>query len=631
MSKRIVEFDAETYYDDEYSLSKMNAFMYVHDPRFECIGFSIKMPDEDAKWYTGDHAYLQGVLDSIDWRDTIIAAHNTAFDGLVLTQKFGIHPAGWIDTLSMARPRFGVEVGGSLAKLADHFGIGVKGEEVIHAKGKRRADFTPYELAKYGEYCCNDVELAHKLLAKLSQLVTPLEMRVIDHTIRMTVEPVMLMDLPLLQRSLVDIQVRKRMALETAAEIAGTMPELLKKELASREKFAALLRSLGVEPQMKESLTAKNKDGTPKMTYAFAKTDPFMLELLEHESEHVQALASTKLGISSTIAESRTIRLIEAAKLGAVPFPLRYAAAHTNRWGGDFKWNFQNIPKHPDAKNGKREPLRDAMMAPPGHVFHAADSSQVEARVTAWLAVQEDLLMLFATGGDAYCDFATTAYGRTITKADIIERFVGKGCVLGLGFGMGGKKLRASLKKPIGGVSVDLPEEKCASLVQTYRMKYTRITAFWKECKRAIECLFEGYAYHFGRDGCLSVGNGYILLPSGNKLYYPGLQRQPGEMGWDYSYLDREGKKRKRIYSSLLTENIVQAVARDILAWQMVKIAKRWRIVGMVHDEIIVLCKESEQEECAADVARIMKMTPEWASGCPVTSEGASAIRYGDT
>lgn len=631
MKKKILVLDFETTYDDDYSLKKLNPFLYVHDPRFEVIGFSMKWYGEGkAKWYTGDKDYLKKELASIDWANTIVCAHNTNFDGLILTQHFGIYPAGWIDTLSMARPQFGVEVGGSLSKLSAHFGIGVKGEEVIHAKGLRRVDFDPAQLARYGQYCCNDVELTEKILGKLSQVVTPLEMRVIDYTIRMTVEPRLILDLPMLQQNLIDIQTKKKEALQFAADAVGVLPEMLAKELGSGPKFAKMLRTFGIEPALKDSPTAKNEDGSPKKTFAFAKTDPFMVELLEHEDDRVQALVSTRMGIKSTIAESRTLRLIEAAKIGAVPFPLKYASAHTNRWGGDFKWNFQNIPKHQDVKSGKREALRDAIMAPPGYILVAADSSQVEARVNAWLACQDDLLELFALGGDPYCEFGSVAYGRQITKADTIERFVGKGCVLGLGFGMGAKKLRASLKKPMGGIFVDLPEERCQELVNIYRMKYTQITQFWQQCRFAVQCLYEKRGFKFGRDNCLSVEDGYIQLPSGTRLYYPDMRREKGEKGWDYSYIDREGKKRKRIYSTLLVENIVQAVARDILAWQMVQIGKKWPVVGMVHDELIAMCPENLVVDCQRDVEATMKLKPEWAALCPVTCEGASAVRYGD-
>lgn len=631
MAKRILVIDFETFWDTDFTLSKINPFMYVHDPRFEVIGFSMKWHGGGkAKWYTGDKEALRKELASVDWANTIVCAHNTNFDGLILTQHFGVYPYGWIDTLSMARPQFGVEVGGSLAKLAAHFGIGVKGEEVIHAKGLKRKDFPVEQLAKYGEYCCNDVELTEKILDKLSQVVTPLEMRVIDYTVRMTVEPRLILNLPMLEQNLTDIQTKKKEALQTAADAVGVLPEMLVKQLGSGPKFAKMLESFGITPALKDSPTAKNEDGTPKKTFAFAKTDPFMVELLEHEDVRVQALVSTRMGVKSTIAESRTLRLIEAAKIGPVPFPLKYASAHTNRWGGDFKWNFQNIPKHPDLKNGKREALRDAIEAPPGHQIVAADSSQVEARVNAWLSGQDDLLELFATGGDPYCEFGSVAYSRQITKADTIERFVGKGCVLGLGFGMGSKKLRVSLKKPVGGISVDLPEDRCQELVSIYRMKYTAITAFWQQCRTAVECLFHKRSFKFGRNDCLSVEDGYIQLPSGTRLYYPDMRREKGEKGWDYSYIDREGKKRKRIYSTLLVENIVQAIARDILAWQMVKIGKRFPVVGMVHDEIIVLCKSIENLECYRYVTETMRLKPEWAALCPVTCEGACDVRYGD-
>jgi DNA polymerase len=343
-------------------------------------------------------------------------------------------------------------------------------------------------------------------------------------------------------------------------------------------------------------------------------------------------IAAARVETKSTLAEGRMERLIAASRFGAIPFPLRYAGAHTNRFSGDWKWNLQNLPKHKDPKNGKREALRDALKAPEGHMIIAIDSSQVEARVTAWLAGEQSLMHLFATGGDPYCDFASIAYNRTITKKDVVERFVGKGCVLGLGFGMGAPKLKDTLRKPVGGVSAEVSEQEAKRLVDTYRMKYRQINKFWDDCKKAITAMYHGVEQEFGVGAIIRTEHQALVLPSGNKLYYPKLTYEEGEKGLQYTYIDREGKKTKRIYGGLLCENIVQSVARDIICWQMVKAKSLgYNCVGTVHDELIFVVPESTVEADMETLTGVMKSTPKWAAGCPISCEGAYATSYGET
>ena len=403
----IVTIDTETYYDDEYSLSKMTTEAYVRDPRFEVIGVGVKVNDWPTDWYTGDNPgkFLKG----LDYSTKAILCHNTAFDGAILSWHFGIRPKFWLDTLSMARPTHNVTVGGSLANLVAALGLGQKGTEVVQAKGKRRADFTPQDLDQYGKYCINDVNLTKKLYDVLKRGFPSKELLVIDQTLRMYTEPRIELDVPLLEQHLLEVRERKAKLLEESG--------LSIEDIMSNPKFAAILERLGVDPPTKTSAR------TGQISYAFAKTDKGLTDLLEHPDERVQAAVATRLGTKSTIEETRTEALIGVAARGRLPIMLNYYGAHTGRFSGGDKLNLQNLPARGNNK------IRRALKAPPGHVLIACDSSQIEARMVAWLAGQADLLNAFREKRDVYSEFATKVYGRTITKGDKVERFVGKTCI----------------------------------------------------------------------------------------------------------------------------------------------------------------------------------------------------------
>jgi DNA polymerase III epsilon subunit-like protein len=126
----IVTIDFETYYDKDFSLSKITTESYVRSPEFEVIGVGIKINNYPTDWYSGDN--VGKFLNSLDYRDKAILCHHTAFDGAILAWNFGIKPKLWLDTLSMARPLHNMTVGGSLKALANYYGIGQKGDEVIN-------------------------------------------------------------------------------------------------------------------------------------------------------------------------------------------------------------------------------------------------------------------------------------------------------------------------------------------------------------------------------------------------------------------------------------------------------------------------------------------------------------------
>ena len=356
---QLITVDLETYYDKDFSLRKMTTESYIRDPRFEVIGIGIKVNNGGTEWASGTHEELKEYLHSFDWANSILLCHNTMFDGAILSWLFDVHPRLLGDTLCMARALHGVEVGGSLAALAERYNIGKKGTEVLDALGKRRTDFTVEELSSYGDYCINDVELTYRLFNIMGRGFPKQELRIIDCTLRMFVDPILELDLGLLEHHL---ESTKQLKEDLIASSGAT-----KKELMSNPKFAELLEGLGVIPPMKKSLT------TGKQTYAFAKSDEQFKALADHPDHRVQTLVTSRLGTKSTLEESRTERFIGIAKRGLMPVPIRYYAAHTGRWGGDDKINIQNLPSR--GTNGKK--LKNSMLAPEGYTMVDCDSSQI--------------------------------------------------------------------------------------------------------------------------------------------------------------------------------------------------------------------------------------------------------------
>jgi len=420
----IITLDFETYYDKDYSLSKMTTEEYINDPRFEVIGVGIKWDDNHTKWLAAGTEEFNDEMEELQVvaSDCAIICHNTMFDGAILAWKFNIKPGFWFDTLSMARALHSVEVGGSLKALASHYGIGAKGDEVIAALGKRRADFSVDDLIRYGNYCRNDVDLTYKLFEKLGNNFPDDEFKLIDMTLRMYLEPVLMVDDALLIDRLAEIRADKQALLGTLKDkLEAADEEEVRAKLSSNKQFAEILRLWGIDAPKKLSPT------TGKETLALAKTDEGFIALQEHPDPVVQQLCAVRLGTKSTIEESRVERFIGIGKRnrGRLPVPLRYYGAHTGRWSGQDSINFQNLP----SRDKKKKTLKNSVVPPPGHVIINSDSSQIEARVLAWLAGQQDVVDQFASGEDVYSTFATKIYNKKISKETPIERFVGKTCI----------------------------------------------------------------------------------------------------------------------------------------------------------------------------------------------------------
>ena len=604
---QILTVDFESYYDQHYSLSKITMEEYLRDELFDVIGVSVQVDDGEPVWFSGPKAATKKWLDQFDWGNSVAVAHNAMFDMAILNWHFDIRPKRIADTLSMLRALDGPDAGNSLAKAAERYGLGTKGTEVLNAIGKGRIDFTPDELARYGEYCKNDVALTYDLFKCLVERFPMVELRLIDLTIRMFTEPTLGLDKCVLEDHLAAVRAKKAKLMDAV--------EADKADLMSNPKLATLLRSLGVEPPLKISPT------TGKRTYAFGKTDEGFKALLEHADPRVQAIVAARLGVKSTLEETRTERFIGIADRGTLPIPLRYYAAHTGRFGGDDKINMQNLPRG--------SALKKAILAPKGYVVIDCDSSQIEARTLAWLAGQDDLVTAFRNGEDVYKIMASAIYGKPVDAIDKGERQVGKVTVLGAGYGLGWRKFVTYAKQQ----NISVSDDEAERIITTYRETYPMIPLLWKQGDNVVKAIAEQATTDFGRDGVVITNLMGIRLPNGLYLKYPNMRlwEDPDTNRRSYIYDQKKGRAtiKKGIWGGGIVENVCQALARIIIGEQMLMIARRYKVAMTVHDSVVALVPEAEAEEGRLFIEQCMRIQPKWATGLPLNCESKMGATYG--
>ena len=330
------------------------------------------------------------------------------------------------------------------------------------------------------------------------------------------------------------------------------------------------------------------------------------------------------MGTKSTLEESRTERFIGIAKRGLIPIPVRYYAAHTGRWGGDDKINIQNLPSR--GANGKK--LKSSIIAPVGYTLVDCDSSQIEARVLAWVAGQDDLVEAFANNEDVYIKMASKIYN--VKEEDVTkeQRFVGKSTILGAGYGMGAVRFAEQLKS--FGTTIDVEEAR--RIISIYREANWKISQFWRNCQNMLVEMSRDKPISFGAKNIVKsvrTQTGYgVELPSGLVMRYDDLEFEQGGRGFEFSYKTRRG--RTRIYGGKVTENVCQAIARCIMGEQMLAIAKKYKPVLTVHDSVVCCVPDDELDEARQYIEACMSTTPSWAEGMPITCESGIGKSYGD-
>jgi hypothetical protein len=608
----ILTVDTETFYDKDFSLSKMQTDAYVLDPRFEVIGVCVAVNDGDPLWFSGTMQETERWLhDNFHWENSAVRCHNTLFDGFILSRRFGIKPKLWMDTLAQGRMLRPYLPSHSLANLAKHFGLAAKGTEVNNALGLRRLDFNPEGLAAYADYCKHDTVLCRQLGDRMDPFTPPLNAKLIDMTVRMFTEPVLVGDVVEMQR-LYDAEVKRK---EELLALAETNRDII----MSNDKFAAALEKLGVLPPKKISKT------TGKETYAFAKSDKEFTDLLEHPDSEVQALVAARVGVKTTIAETRAMRFVEMAKRGPLAVYLNYwGAKTTGRYSGGNQVNWQNLPAR-----GPSAGLRLALKAPPGYKVLSGDSSNIELRVVMALAGQMDVLDKLRNGVDLYCDFASKLFNRTITKADKAERQLGKVAMLSLQYGAGAERFMDMVRlvarqdptlKPI-----DL--NRAHEIVQLYRSVHHKVVALWRHCNDVIlpdianGCSLRPVDAH---GWAITQKQGYGR-PGEPGIVYHDLALTEGE--WTYQM----GKARARIHGPKCVENLSQHVAMLIVMWQTARINERYPVCLSVHDEAVVVVPEHEVPAAKAYMEECLSLAPKWCRDVlPVACEVGVGDSYGD-
>ena len=603
--------DIESYYNNKIKLgfgtrgSGQTTQEYLDDPRFHEIGVAVKLNDNPTESFSGTFKDTKEWLLQWPWDESAAIAHNAMFDMSILSWRFGIYPKKIIDTLSMARALHGTKVGGSLKALAEYYEAGAKGEEVIQAEGLAIGDFSPAFLEQYMAYCRNDVELTYQIFQQMVPYFNKIELELIDMTIRMHSEPMLMLDPLQLEANLHAVQAMKERLL-TAAEVTTS-------ELASNQRFADLLIELGVEPPMKAKQPTKTNPNPEGMTYAFAKTDEAMKKLAEHEDVRVQALVAARTNTKSTLEESRTERFMRIAEQRDcyLPIPLRYYGAMTGRWSGADQINMQNLPRKSLIKKG--------IIAPPGYTIVGADLSNIELRMGLYFAGQTDKLRLLAEGKDLYKDFASAVFNVDYDEVDDAQRFIGKTSQLALIYGTGAVKLRDAIKT---GSGKDIGEDMAKEIVQLYRTDYSCVRDLWYQGEDVLCAIYNDEQLVYGSKvmGLNVDGSKGIEMPSKLYLKYPNLAFE-GE-GRDRQWTYTEYKEIKRIYAPKVFQNTTQALARCIMGEAMVRINKVYPVALTIHDAVYCIVPEDQAETALEFILAEMCREPRWAPGIPLGAEG---------
>ena len=568
--------DMETHYDQDYSLAKMPTMQYVRDARFECLGCAFGTADGDyyAPMWAGEDFpdSTVGRLNRIDWPNTIAVAHNAQFDGAVLHHHFGHAPAFWLDTLDWTR--YAISQGALPPDASTS--LRAWGERLGLAKGDT-AEAVAAGGDALGDYAVRDIEITRAALDWLREHCPwpEAEWRTSDLHVKMATQPRLALDKPLLERLAAD-----------------TLDPDMAKAVRSRETFAKALRAIGIEPGTKTS------PANGKQTYAFAKTDCFMRELGNHPDPRARTLAELKAQGGSTIVAARAQRFLDVGD--PLPVPLRYYGAHTGRASGLDKLNLQNLP---------RGRFRDVLRAPEGYALVAADYSQIEARVVAWGAGDGAALAPFTSGKDPYKVVACDLYGTDYDAVTDEQRRRAKAAVLALGFGQGVNGFVTYCE--MFGIEID-PRE-AAGIVETWRRTRPRMVAWWSE-------LFDTVLH-----------DGELVLPSGRKLTYPGIEQRGREVTYrrQTAFSKRRDGDVVNLWHGLVAENWTQAVARDIIYHAALDMP--WPVVMQIHDELIMLVPTAEVDTAVDQIETTMLQLPAWAAGLPVACEVAVGQTYGES
>ena len=624
--QKLCSLDYETFYTREFSLSKITNEQYVSDAQFDTICVSLWIPEwgTEIKVVWGSCDTLAAAILTLipDFSERKVLAWNAKFDGSVTEWRLGLEPKAWICVLSMFGALYGMGSSCSLKKAAEFMGLPPK-LDGLQRMGARHTNMTQAEKGVTATYCQHDTRLCIMIFyALLKDGFPENELPVLSATDQCYLRSPIELNVALASTALVEERIRR-------AKILADL-QVPVEALRSDLQFAELLRTEGVEPPLKVS-----PSNPAKLTYAFAKTDEEFTDMRLHENPRVAALVDARLGIRSSIIETRLERLIDVSSRGTIPIPITYAGARvTQRWAASENeaTNMQNL------KRGSV--LREVMCAPDGHKLVAVDLSGIELRVARWLAANWyndpaaiETLRMAAAGEDIYCATASRAYGRTITKADKTERQAGKETELSCQFRVGHVKLNQRLRTTWG-VYLDPGMDKV--LVDTFRATNGGgVVQAWRDLDEAIKLMADGGTTDKFWP-CVIEGE-YVHRPSGLALWYPGLTYEAGKYGPQAVYRRAKGRGTEKCYAhgGVIFNNFCQSLARDVLAhgWRLLlQQDPIYHPIITVHDELISCVPDNHVEDCIKIMTECMTSPPRWVREAkytlPLAVEAAAGPNY---
>lgn len=615
----IITIDFETYFDKDYTLTKLSTSEYIRNINFLAHGLGIQTPDDTfPRWIP--KAYIKQELARYNWDNYALLCHNTAFDGLILSHHYDIHPKFLLDTLSMARGWFGTAVSASLDSVAKQFKLGNKVPNVLmQTKGLREL---PGDLEfDLGMYCIQDVNLTKQIFDIFIRLYYPSdELKIIHHTLKAFTEPKLLVNKDLIYLEIERLNTERTQLLEQARDILGDPNiEITLSKLSSNPKFAQVLKQLGVQPPTKISPT------TGKTTFAFAKQD-LTFQALHQINPDVSTVCNARLNAKSNIGHTRALRFLANAD-PALPVLMNYCGAHTMRFSAANKLNLQNLPRI-NPKDPTSGQLRKSICAPEGYKLVIADSSQIEDRMNCYVSGQLDILETYRNKEDAYKAQASKIYGTPIHEVTSEQRFLGKVARLALGYGCGVNKFHNIVLAGLMGPPVNISRNYAKDIVYAYRRTNMHIIKFWETCYDFMINMANGTLSEYKIPGMskplLTIAQDQILMPNNLKLHYKHINPNEGY------YISRENKQTK-IYGGLLAENIIQCLARIAVISQILTIAESETYASLallVHDEGVFLVQESRAEELLEKLLLQMRTPLPWCPDLPFDADGIISDFY---
>lgn len=636
--------DIETYSDVD--LQKCGVYAYTDSPAFEILLFAYAFDDEDVSIVdvVQGESLPDRVMEALTDDSIVKTAFNAAFERTCIARHYNLtlSPSSWqctaVQSAMLALPASLDGVGEVLdirqkklkegKDLVRYFSMPCKPTKANGGRTRNMPEDAPEKWELFKSYCIRDVEAEREIRYKLrnypipegEQLLYQMDQEINDRGI--------LVDQTFVDHAVTcDTEYREQVT-RRAYELSGlenpNSPAQIKDWLADR----------GVQV---DSLSKKAVAGLIK------ETDGEVLEMLKLR------LLMAKTSVKKYEAIKRSV-CSDGRVHGLLQF---YGANRTGRWAGRLV-QVQNLPQNHlgdlslardlmkagdyetidllfDSVPGVlSELIRTAFIPKPGCRFIVADFSAIEARVLAWLSGENWRLETFKKGGDIYCASASKMFGVTVVKHGENGHLRQKGKISELALGYGGS---TGALTAMGAIDMGIPEEELPELVSQWRAANPHITKFWWDVdaasmkavkeKNTVTCGNLTFSY---RAGML-----FITLPSGRRLSYvkPRLETNRfGRAAITYEGVG-ESKKWMRIetYGAKLTENIVQATARDLLAQAMLRLrAAGYEIVMHVHDEAV--CEVPEGESSVEEVCRIMSEVPSWAAGLPLNADGYECAFY---